>query len=204
MTPRQVLYAALALTLLAAVCVFTVDGPAAMAARDLSRDLQRAVGSFTTAVEIAFAFPIGKFLIGLLLVVAGGVLAMMRKRVGWLLLFVGASHVTARFIAGVLKTVFARIRPYEAITASGWNDDWFAEVGNAFPSGHAAHFWGFFFPLAMLFPRWRIPLVILPVLVSASRVMVSDHYVADVVGSAAIAAFVTLGFSRLLRRRYEP
>lgn len=198
MTSRQVLYAAVALTLLAVLCVFTVDGPVAMAARDLSRDAQRAVGAFTTAVEIAFAFPIGKFLLGLVLIAIG---LVMRKRVGWAMVFIGASHVTARFLAGVLKTVFARIRPYEAITAAGWKDDWFADVGNAFPSGHAAHFWGFFFPLAMLFPRWRIPLLILPLLVSASRVLVNDHYVSDVVGSAAIAAFVTLGFAKLLLRR---
>lgn len=50
------------------------------------------------------------------------------------------SHVTARFVADILKPPFSRLRPFEAIGSHGWHDTFFAPVGNSFPSGHAAHF----------------------------------------------------------------
>jgi membrane-associated phospholipid phosphatase len=105
------------------------------------------------------------------------------------------SHVTARFVADILKPPFSRLRPFEALGSDGWHGRWFAAVGNSFPSGHAVHFWSLFFPLAVLFPRWRVPLVVLPVLVSAARVVVNDHYLSDILASAAIAALVTWAYA---------
>ena len=51
-----------------------------------------------------------------------------------------------------------------------------------FPSGHGAHFWGLFFPLAFLFPRYRIPFLIIPLFISVARVGVNDHWCSDVLG----------------------
>lgn len=113
----------------------------------------------------------------------------------WALLFVGLSQVTARFAADVLKPLLSRLRPYEALGSDGWHDTWFAAVGNSFPSGHAVHFWSLFFAVAVLFPRYTVPLAILPVLVSVARIAVNDHYLSDVIASVALAAFVTLAYA---------
>lgn len=60
-----------------------------------------------------------------------------------------------------------------------------------------------FFPLAVLFPRFRVPLAALPVFISAARVAVNDHYLSDAAASAALAAIVTFAFGRMIRPQLE-
>ena len=182
---------------LSLVAVFTVDGALTVALASLSSDSRRVIQSFVSVLELLFAFGVSPYLYGALLVIAG-LLAFRSTKSGlvpWALLFVGLSHVTARFVADILKPPFSRLRPYEALGTDGWHDTWFAAVGNSFPSGHAVHFWSLFFALAVLFPRYRVPLAVLPVLVSAARIAVNDHYLSDVIASAALAAFVTLAYA---------
>lgn len=194
---RALLLAASSAFALSLTAVFTVDGPLAVALSSLSSDSRRVIQSFVSALEVLFAFGVSPYLYGALLVVAG-LLAFRWTKSGlvpWALLFVGLSHVTARFLVDILKPPFSRVRPYEALGNDGWHDTWFAAVGNSFPSGHAVHFWSLFFALAVLFPRYRVPLAVLPVRVSAARIAVNDHYVSDVIASAAVAAFVTLAYA---------
>ena len=150
-----------------------------------------------TACEVLFGFGISRYLYGLLAIIAGLVAFRLRPRtlLPWALLFIGLSHVSSRFVADILKPPFSRLRPFEAIDSDGWHDTWFATVGNSFPSGHAVHFWSLFFPLAALFPKWMVPLAILPVLVSAARIVVNDHYLSDILASAAVAALVTFVYA---------
>jgi membrane-associated phospholipid phosphatase len=194
---RVLLAAALAASVACVMAIVTVDGPLAAALRSLGPEATRAIQGFVGLCELLFAFGISPYLYGGLLVLAGVVAfrATRSRLIPWALLFVGLSHVTTRFIADILKPPFSRLRPFEALGPDGWHDTWFAAVGNSFPSGHAAHFWSLFFPLAVLFPRWRAPLVVLPVLLSAARVAVNDHYLSDVLASAAIAALVTWAYA---------
>jgi membrane-associated phospholipid phosphatase len=142
-----------------------------------------------------FAFRISPYLYGALIVAAGLLtkLSLAARRFSRPLLFVGLTHLAARFLVGILKPPFSRIRPFEALTAHGWHDQWFAPIGNSFPSGHAVHFWSLFFPLAVLFPQYRLAMFVLPVLVSIARVAVNDHYLGDVLTSCAVAALSLYG-----------
>jgi membrane-associated phospholipid phosphatase len=194
---RMPLRAAAVAMALVLVSIVAFDGLVAVALSSLPNDYGRAIDRAVTTCEVLFAFPISPCLYGILLLIAGIVLLPRRHQtlIPWALLFVGSSHVTARFVADILKPPFSRLRPFETIGADGWQDTWFAAVGNSFPSGHAVHFWSLFFPLAVLFPRWKAPLLVLPVLVSAARVAVNDHYLSDVLASAALAAFVTFAYA---------
>src|SRR5438045_7254340 len=116
-----------------------------------------------------------------------------------MLLFIGAPHVVTRLVAGVLKNVFHRLRPFEVIQAGNWDWKFFGDQGSSFPSGHSAHFWGLFFPLLFLFPRYRLPLLIVPVFISVARVGVNDHWCSDVIASAGLAALFTLAFIWVFR-----
>jgi membrane-associated phospholipid phosphatase len=100
---------------------------------------------------------------------------------------------------GALKNVFHRLRPFQVIQAGNWDWKFFGDQGSSFPSGHSAHFWGLFFPLLFLFPRYRLPLLIIPVFISIARVGVNDHWCSDVIASAAVAALLTLFFIWLFR-----
>ena len=179
--------------LLTLLSIFLIDTPVATALAP-SVDANRALTDpFITFLEYAFGFPVSKFLTGFVIVLAGAALFAFRRPLARLLLYVGVAEILSRLIAGVLKNVFLRARPYQSFEGA-----FFVENGSAFPSGHAAHFWALFFALALAFPRLRIPALILAVLVSAARVMVNDHFIGDVLGSAAISAFVCAGLARLL------
>jgi membrane-associated phospholipid phosphatase len=195
---RRILLRAAAIAMaLVLVSIVVLDGLLAVALSSLPNDYERAIDRGVAVCEVLFAFPISPYLYGTLILIAGLVSLARRPQtlIPWALLFVGSSHVTARFVVDILKPPLSRLRPFEAMAADGWQDTWFAEVGNSFPSGHAVHFWSLFFPLAVLFPRWKVPLLVLPVLVSAARVAVNDHYLSDVLASAAVAALVTFVYA---------
>lgn len=182
--------------------MFLLDGPAARALSGLSPPYEGAFRSIVRACEIVFAFDVTPYLYGVLLSLGG--LALLpwpqRRVVGRVLLFVGLSHLTSRFLVDILKPPFSRLRPYEALAGGSWHDIWGAAVGNSFPSGHAAHFWGLSLPLIVLYPRQAVPLAVLPIIVSAARVAVNDHYIGDVLASMAVAAWVTAVWARIILR----
>lgn len=198
MKHRAVVRSGLILLSLTLVAIAAIDPFLARSLADSTAEWRTIVNPPLTVIEHAFGFPISKWLTGLVLLVIAAALSFVARwrPAAWLFLFAGLSQLTTRLIAGVLKNVFLRLRPYEALAIG---DRWFTDGGSSFPSGHAAHFWGLFFALAIAFPRTRIPLLILAIFVSLSRVVVNDHYLSDVLGSAAIAAFVTWGWAAAFR-----
>lgn len=185
---------ALAVSLLS---MATIDGRLALLASTLSAPGRRAIEFGVHVCEIIFAFAITPYLYGLLLISSGMIVqwTSRSKHLASILLFIGFSHVTARFLTDILKPLFSRLRPYETLGDVPWHDTWFAAVGNSFPSGHAVHFWSLFFPLIVVFPRYTAPLAVLPVFISVARVAVNAHYASDVLASAAVAAIVTWAFA---------
>ncbi|HEX8170559.1 MAG TPA: phosphatase PAP2 family protein [Thermoanaerobaculia bacterium] len=203
MTRQRVVRWGAALALLSLIAIFALDAPVARAAAALPESLRAAALSFTGVVEIVFGFPVSKWLTGAVIVAAALLLALVRRYrpAAQVLLFIGCTQLAARLIAGVLKNVFARPRPFQML--GGVHTGFFSD-GSSFPSGHVAHFWPFFFAVALVYPRWRWPFFALALLLSIVRVAVNDHYVSDVVASAAISAFVAAGCARLLRVGVRP
>ena len=201
MSPRQLLIVALAALAFTVVSVFVIDVPLARWIDTPPSNQAAWNHAFTAAMEMAFGMTLSKFALGGALIAVGLVVYAVRtwRAAGLQLLFIGLTHFTARLIAGVLKNVFGRLRPFE-VQAAGWHDAFFAD-GGAMPSGHAVHFWALYFPLALLFPRLRWILLPLPVAISIARVLLNDHYLSDVVASVAIAALVTWAYARIVVRR---
>jgi membrane-associated phospholipid phosphatase len=199
MTRRGLAMASAACLVLCLISILWIDAPLAKALHGVSETASAVVSPGVRLLEILFAFDVSKFALGLLALAVGLALLGFRARrpAGWALVFVAASHLTSRLLAGVLKNVFARLRPFELLESGAWDHQFFQEGGNSFPSGHAVHFWGLFFALAYLFPRYRWPFLILPLFVSVARIEVNDHFAGDVLASVAIAAAVTLGFTYL-------
>jgi membrane-associated phospholipid phosphatase len=195
--PRHLLKWILVLSLLTVFAVLFIDRPLARALAPSARQAQIAIGPAVHGIEIVFGFPVSKFLTGAVLLSAAVALFPFRRYrwAAWLLTLLALAQLTTRLAAGVLKNVFLRPRPYEALESNAWD---FFTAGSSFPSGHAAHFWPFFFVAILAFPRLRIPFLILAMAVSISRVVVNDHFAGDVVASAAIAAAVSYGYARWL------
>ncbi|HST27638.1 MAG TPA: phosphatase PAP2 family protein [Rudaea sp.] len=146
----------------------------------------------------------GVLLGGILFVL--GVLIWTFKRGSTLaraLLFTCGVQLATIASAWALKDVFGRLRPYELFAHGDWSHAWFAG-GNSFPSGHVSYFWGLFLPLLYLFPRWRIPLLIIPLFIALARIDTSFHFLSDVLASIALAALVTLLAAMLCGRWIKP
>ena len=203
MNRSQIIYSfalALALTLLS---IFFFDQPIATFVQRVGGRSSVILQQGTSFLEVISGFPIARYALTYALLTAGLILSFWTstRSAAWMLLFIACAQFVTRIAAGTLKGVFERLRPFEVIQAGDWDWKFFSGQGNSFPSGHGAYFWGLFFPVTFLFPRYRIPFLIIPLFISVARVGVNDHWCSDVLGSIAIAAAVTLFFIWLFRMK---
>lgn len=205
MNKRQIVYSilvALALTLLS---IFLFDQPIAAFVQKVDGRSSVVLQQGTTFLEVIAGYPINRYALTYALLAAAAILFVWKstRAAAWMLLFIGVAQIVTRLTAGTLKNVFNRLRPFEVIEAGNWDWNFFGDRGSSFPSGHSALFWGLFFPLAFLFPRYRLPFLIIPLFITVARVGVNDHWCSDVIASAGIAAAITLLFVWLFRMK-EP
>jgi membrane-associated phospholipid phosphatase len=118
------------------------------------------------------------------------VLASVVARLGFVFTAVALPGV----LVTVVKRLIGRARPYtwESVgpfdfAPFGWQVD-FASL----PSGHGTTAFAAAFAIGALFPRLRIPLWILAILIGISRVAVSAHYPSDILAGAVIGIFGAL------------
>jgi membrane-associated phospholipid phosphatase len=201
MNRRQIGYCILIAIVLTLLGIFLFDQPVAAFAQRTGGRESPVLQEGTHWLEIAVGLPIAPYFLTYLLLGLSAALFIAKptRPAAWILLFVASTQLVTRLVAGVLKEVFHRLRPFEVIKAGNWDWHFFGDRGSSFPSGHSAFFWGLFFPLAFLFPRYRIPFLIIPVFISIARVGVNDHWCSDVIASAGFAALFTLLFIWLLR-----
>jgi membrane-associated phospholipid phosphatase len=203
MNRRQIGYSIIVSLALTFLSIFFLDQPIAAFVQKVGGRSSVILQQGTSFLEVISGFPIARYALSYALLTAGLVLSFWNstRSAAWMLLFIGCAQFVTRIAAGTLKGVFERLRPFEVIQAGDWDWKFFGGQGNSFPSGHGAHFWGLFFPLAFLFPRYRIPFLIIPLFISVARVGVNDHWCSDVLGSIAIAAAITLFFIWIFRMK---
>ena len=112
----------------------------------------------------------------------------------------GALAIGALITNVALKNIIARIRPYEVVEGLKLLIE--PQSDFSFPSGHTCASIGA--ALAMypfLERKWGIPLVILAVLISLSRLYVGVHYPTDVLGGAVVGVLAAWGAVRIVKRR---
>jgi len=207
MNRRQLLLAFVIAIVLTLLSIFFFDRPIAELVQRVGGRQSVILQEGTHWLEIATGMPITRYFLSFVLLGLAAILFVARstRALAWVLLFVGSTQLVTRLVVGILKTVFGRLRPFEVIQSGTWDWKFFTGHGDSFPSGHSAHFWGLFFPLLFLFPRYRLPLLIIPLFISVARVGVNDHWCSDVIASAGLAALFTLVFIWLSRmKRSEP
>ncbi len=104
-------------------------------------------------------------------------------------LFVMASLAASAIVIHAIKITVGRARPKALLREDYYGFDFFAfdTSLNSFPSGHSQTVWAALIPLTIVFPKARAALIALAILIAASRVMVSAHYLSDVVAGSFIA-----------------
>lgn len=166
-----------------------------------SAGADRLLGGAIALLDLTSGKAIAAFLLGAVLVTAALALNAFGRRPLWSgrLLYVGSAQLLCTAIADFAKPAFGRLRPFQAAADGAGLDRWFMGPDfGSFPSGHTAFYAGLFLPLALLFPRRAAPLLAIPLLVGAERIVSHDHYASDVGASFLIAAIVATGLWKLL------
>lgn len=197
---------ALVATALAGLAGLLLDGPATL----LARHQPDWLASFSVATT-----DIGKsgWLIGGSLFLSLGGLALARsklsrrlRRRGWALHFSSlylftaiagsglASNLLKRIIGRARPTIFDETGPF---TFSPLHGSWRYE---SFPSGHATTDGALFMGLALLFPRLRIPLLLIGLAAATTRISVGAHYPSDVIAGYLFGMWCAL-FAAILFAR---
>lgn len=201
MRPKTLIWLSVALLLAMFLSIAFLDRPLALLINEQLQSVTQISGGVTRALEWIFAFEVSKYLYPFVFLLVAVILNLWRRRLtlaARMWYFLGSTLLLSRLVSGTLKNVFARIRPYEFFKTRE-SGDFFVNGGSSFPSGHAAFYFGLFFPLALLFPKLRWPLLCFATLAATARVFDLDHYLSDIIGSALVAVLLVFLFAKLLR-----
>jgi membrane-associated phospholipid phosphatase len=134
-----------------------------------------------TGMAIALAFVLQKRHGGLRNSAAYGLIA---STIG----FVFVSIAGAGLIANLTKNILGRARPKLFDTVGPLDFQFFAFSPDhaSLPSGHATNIFAFATVIAILWPRGRVLLYTFAAWIAASRVLIGQHYVTDVVLGAVL------------------
>lgn len=109
-------------------------------------------------------------------------------------LFIFSSLSCSGLTLILIKWLAGRHRPINFFSHGYFGFDYFG-VGyelTSFPSGHAQTAFSLAMALTILFPRWGIPVFIAAGAVSMSRIVLTSHYLSDVIAGAAVGILGTL------------
>ena len=113
-----------------------------------------------------------------------GVLAMAAVRLGYMFLAIGLTGL----VDSIIKRLIGRVRPSVLGPLAFEPFSWRPEYAS-FPSGHATNVFATLVAVGLVFPRARPLLWVYALTIAASRVIVSAHFLSDVIAGAAFGAF---------------
>lgn len=96
--------------------------------------------------------------------------------------------------ANILKSFLGRARPRLYIHEQIYGFDFFHidYVWLSFPSGHSATALGAASALALIFPRFKLFFYAIGITVAASRIILTQHWLSDVIAGSVLGLVVTL------------
>ncbi|NKD77030.1 phosphatase PAP2 family protein [Haematospirillum sp. H1815] len=179
---------------------WTIDRPLAFFMRDIRDTSMGHFFAFVTEIGLGWPWYIG-FLLAVLVCMSASKLALtMDSYDVWRartrrFSFALTALVASGLAVTLLKQVFGRYRPKMLFAEDLYGFAPFS--GNtSFPSGHAQVIFASMAALWFLFPRWRLIWGATACLVGFSRVVVTAHYLSDIVMGGTLAIVVTIGVHR--------
>ena len=117
--------------------------------------------------------------------------------------FVFAAVAISGIVGDVLKPLFGRARPVLLVRENLYGFAWGAAHASnwSFPSGHSITVASLGVALYAIYPRAWPAYALLALLVMASRIVLDQHYLSDVIAGAYLGFAVALALALELRRR---
>ncbi|HEX3498429.1 MAG TPA: phosphatase PAP2 family protein [Stellaceae bacterium] len=114
-------------------------------------------------------------------------------------LFFFTSVAASGLAVDLIKTIFGRARPKLLFSNGDYYFGWLGTRSDfwSFPSGHTANAVSVALVLSMIWPRYRALAAVFAALVAASRIIITAHYVSDVV-MGAFLAFAIVPYLRFI------
>jgi membrane-associated phospholipid phosphatase len=118
-------------------------------------------------------------------------------------LFVLCSLSLCGIVLHLIKWISGRHRPIDLFNHGYFGFNYFG-IGyelTSFPSGHAQTAFTLATALTILFPRWGIPAFLIAGAVGMSRIILTSHYLSDVIAGAGVGILFTLAVKYLFDRK---
>ncbi len=118
-------------------------------------------------------------------------------------LFVLCSLCLCGLVLVLIKLIAGRHRPIDLFDHGYFGFNYFGTGYEltSFPSGHAQTAFTLATALTILFPRWRIPVFLIAAAVGLSRIILTSHYLSDVIAGAGVGILFTLAVKYLFDRK---
>jgi membrane-associated phospholipid phosphatase len=128
--------------------------------------------------------------------------ALRRRDAAMRCIYVVSSSLAGILVVDPLKILFGRARPHVLLRDGTYAFDFFRLTAEwrSFPSGHASSFMATTCCLAIIYPRYRVPLLAFGVMGSLSRVGGEAHYLSDVIAGGYIGIIIALVLACLFER----
>jgi lipid A 4'-phosphatase len=189
--------AAAAVAFLAALLVALVDRPLALwLKRETPPDWERLFSRISSLGDASLS--IGLAILGAALCWwmarrTPGAGAAWRARLGFAGFALAALCVNG-LVVNILKFAFGRHRPRDLFAQGAYGFSPFDTqfTMHSFPSGHSQAIWTVATALALVLPRWRLPLFAAALAVSLGRALSTKHYLSDVLVGSFLGVAMTL------------
>jgi len=166
--------------------IFVLDRPLAIFLHNYVYWLYEPAQIFTDFCDWVFQSPV---LVWAVFLLAGSILLFIQKNkmYGMVFFIVIVVNLIATYTTSQIKTFTDRARPSYFFENPNTPDFLNPDIdGDSFPSAHASFYWSIFLPFAFVFRRYAVFLIIVPLLISISRMVQGHHYLSDVSASLAI------------------
>lgn len=175
-----------------AAAMLWLDTPIMRAASELPRGFLDFVNELTDFGRGAWPLtPLGLLLIAStvailpsLSLMTRGALAAASIKVGYMFAAIGLTGLADT----ILKRIIGRVRPSDLGAFAYEPLSWRSEYAS-FPSGHTANVFATLVAVGVIFPRTRPALWVYALVIAASRVIGTAHFLSDVIAGAAFGAF---------------
>ncbi len=109
-------------------------------------------------------------------------------------LLVLSTTIVSGILVNIPKVIFGRARPQLLADENLYGFFWFKldVLYRSFPSGHATTAMAVWLAFALLFPRYRNWLIAIGILIALSRVILTQHYLSDILVGGWLGMMTTL------------